>query len=96
MAVDDELLRINDGLRGAGVSLRLERRGGRLGLRGPLPRRDGGDGRAVQRLSLGLPADAQGLAEALRQLHRIEGQLAAGVFRWPAVAATAGPPGQHR
>ena len=55
-------------------------------------RRDGGDGRAVQRLSLGLPADAQGVAEALRQLHRIEGQLAAGVFRWPAVAATAGPP----
>ena len=92
MAVDDELLRINDGLRGAGVSLRLERRGGRLGLRGPLPRRDGGDGRAVQRLSLGLPADAQGVAEALRQLHRIEGQLAAGVFRWPAVAATAAPP----
>jgi len=92
MAVDDELQRINEGLRVAGVSLRLERRGGRLGLRGPLPRRDGGDGRPTQRLSLGLPADAHGLAEALRQLHRIEAQLAAGVFRWPAVAAAAAPP----
>ena len=92
MAVDDELQRINEGLRVAGISLRLERRGGRLGLRGPLPRRDGGDGRPTQRLSLGLPADANGLAEALRQLHRIEAQLAAGVFRWPAVAAAAAPP----
>jgi hypothetical protein len=83
MAVDGELQRINEGLRQAGLSLRLERRGGRLGLRGPLPHRDGNEGRRTQRLSLGLPADANGLAEALRELHRIEAQLAAGVFRWP-------------
>ena len=86
MAIDGELQRINEGLRPAGLSLRLERRGGRLGLRGPLPRRDGGEGLSTQRLSLGLAADAAGLAEALRQLHRIEAQLAAGVFRWPAAA----------
>jgi integrase len=92
MAVDGELQRINEGLRQAGLTLRLERRGGRLGLRGPLPRRDGGEGLRTQRLSLGLPADATGLAEALRQLHRIEAQLAAGVFRWPTVAAATAPP----
>lgn len=91
MAVDGELQRINEGLRQAGLSLRLERRGGRLGLRGPLPRRDGGEGLRTQRLSLGLPADATGLAEALRQLHRIEAQLAAGVFRWQTVAAAPPP-----
>jgi len=91
MAVDGELQRINEGLRQAGLSLRLERRGGRLGLRGPLPRRDGGEGLRTQRLSLGLPADATGLAEALRELHRIDAQLAAGVFRWPTVAAAPPP-----
>jgi len=70
-SVAENLTQLNGGLRSTGVRLRLEQRGERLGLRGPLPRRDGRPGLQVQRLSLGLPADAAGLKEALRQLYRL-------------------------
>lgn len=78
-------------------SLRLEIRGGRLGLRGPLPDRLGaGDGR-VQRLSLGLPASPEGLAKALELLARLRQQLASGRFQWhdwqrDSASANEGPP----
>ena len=81
-AVDDALARHNARLAEQGCALRLERRGGRLGLRGPLPRQQGGGGAAVQRISLGLPASAQGLAEALGRLEALRRELAEGCFRW--------------
>jgi integrase len=80
--VEDSLARINTGLAAEGCSLRLERRGGRLGLRGPLPVRDGGAGLAVQRISLGLPATDAGLAAAQARLQQVRAELAAGRFRW--------------
>jgi integrase len=81
------------------VGLRIERRGERLGLRGPLPRRQGSDGAAVQRISLGLPASEAGLAEAARQLRQVLAELQRQQFTWqrwgrptPAPAATAPEP----
>ncbi len=83
--MDDLLRSRNAALAASGVRLRLERRGGCLGLRGPLPcRSDRGDhgGLKVQRLSLGLPATPAGLIEAEAQLLQLQGQLAAGRFDW--------------
>jgi len=97
----DELLRSrNAALAAAGVRLRLERRGGCLGLRGPLPCRGGRVDRAgfkVQRLSLGLPATTAGLIDAEAHLLQLQGQLAQGRFDWqqprpePAPAAPGSP-----
>ena len=79
---DDALSRINAGLRSSGIRLRLERRGHRLGLRGPLPRRDGKPGFKVQRISLGLSDDAEGRRRALQHLHQVEAELEADCFQW--------------
>ncbi|MEI7665911.1 MAG: site-specific integrase [Synechococcaceae cyanobacterium ELA263] len=75
----------NAALAAAGVRLRLERRGGCLGLRGPLPCRDGRvdlAGFKVQRLSLALPASAAGLIEAEARLLQLQAQLVEGRFDW--------------
>ncbi|QVL54512.1 MAG: site-specific integrase [Cyanobium sp. M30B3] len=72
----------NAGLASAGVGLRIERRGERLGLRGPLPRRQGSGGSAVQRISLGVPASEAGLAEAARQLRQVLAELQRQQFDW--------------
>ena len=90
-SVAENLTQLNGGLRSTGVRLRLEQRGERLGLRGPLPRRDGRPGLQVQRLSLGLPADAAGLKEALRQLYRLQAELDQGRFVWPGPTAAEAP-----
>ena len=81
-AIDAELRRQNNLLAASGVSLRLERRGGRLGLRGPLPCRRGRDTFPVQRISLGLAATEAGLGEARRALRRLQQQLQQQRFRW--------------
>ena len=60
----------------------LQIRGGRLCLRGPLPRKDGRPGLLRQRLSLGLQANEQGLGRALVQLAGLERQLEEHRFRW--------------
>lgn len=72
----------NDLLAAAGIGLRLERRGQRLGLRGPLPCRHGSGRMVVQRISLGVPATEAGLVQALQQLRQVVGQLQAGTFAW--------------
>jgi integrase len=80
-ALDARLEATNTTLAQVGISLRLERRGGRIGLRGPLPLRQG-QGHRVQRLSLGLPATVQGLEAALAQLRLVAAQLEVGGFHW--------------
>ena len=84
----------NQRLAEAGISLRLEQRRQRLGLRGPLPCRDG-SGLRVQRISLGLTADAAGLLEAQSQLKRVLQQLASQSFTWSEWASRerSAPPG---
>jgi integrase len=81
-SLDARLEAYNTTLGQLGISLRLERRGGRIGLRGPLPLRQG-SGQRVQRLSLGLPATGQGLEAALAQLRLVAAQLEVGGFHWP-------------
>ena len=80
--IDAEVQRHNDLLAASGVSLRLERRGQRLGLRGPLPCRRGGGSFPVQRISLGLAATETGLAQARRELRRLQQQLQQQRFSW--------------
>ena len=109
-SLDAEIQRQNALLAATGVALRLERRGNRLGLRGPLPCRRGTGAHPVQRLSLGLTADAHGLEQARLQLRRLLQQLQQQRFHWedwsqihakqPGLAPTAAPqptgPAPHR
>ncbi len=81
-ALDAEIQRQNNLLAATGIALRLERRGSRLGLRGPLPCRRGSGAYPVQRLSLGLAADPPGLEQARLQLRRVMQQLQQQRFRW--------------
>jgi len=81
-ALDTEIQRQNALLAATGIALRLERRGNRLGLRGPMPCRRGSAAHPVQRLSLGLTADAHGLDQARLQLRRLLQQLQQQRFRW--------------
>ena len=80
--LDQQLRQANATLAAAGIRLRLERRGARLGLRGPLPCRDSPESLRVQRLSLGLPASGSGLQQAQRQLLRVHQSLETGQFDW--------------
>ena len=77
-------------LAAGGVALRLERRGQCLGLRGPLPCRQGSGRHPVQRISLRLAADAAGLEQACSSLRRVQQQLQLNCFDWSqwAVAAS--------
>ncbi len=86
----------NSALSLAGLSLRLELRGQRLGLRGPLPCRQGSGRHPVQRISLGLPANAAGLEQAKERLREVLRQLQQDRFDWTLWAqAQPGPtPGQ--
>ena len=87
----------NGRLAADGCALRLEIRGGRLGLRGPFPDRLGQGEAKVQRLSLGLGASPDGLTVALERLATLRQQLASGRFRWQewttGTGAGAGSPG---
>ena len=79
----DGLLREHNAqLAASGVSLRLERRGQRLVLRGPLPCRHGSGAVQVQRISLRLPADQNGLEQARVALRRVVQQLQQQTFSW--------------
>jgi hypothetical protein len=89
VAIDTALAEHNARLAAIGIALRIERRGGRLGLRGPLPCRRGGNARPVQRLSLGLPATTAGLEQARQRQRQVLRQLEQGSFQWP---GTSPPP----
>ena len=89
--IDPALQQCNAALAASGVTLRLERRGERLGLRGPLPCRRGSGRRPVQRIPLGLPADAAGLERAQAQLREVLVQLQRGTFLWQQWSRTPQP-----
>ena len=73
---------LNQLLAQQGTRLRLEQRGQRLNLRGPLPDRHDPHAERIQRISLGLGADRQGLVEAEQTLLIVQRQLERGQFRW--------------
>lgn len=81
-SLDGPIREHNAQLAASGVSLRLERRGERLVIRGPLPSRQGKGSMVVQRISLGLPADAGGLEQARQALRRVVQQLQQQSFSW--------------
>ena len=72
----------NQMLAAAGIRLRLERRGARLGIRGPLPCRQGSGTLKVQRLSLGLNASPASLTQAQAQILLVQQQVQQGTFSW--------------
>ena len=73
---------LNQRLAQQGTRLRLEQRGQRLNLRGPLPDRQDPHADKIQRISLGFDADRQGLVEAEQTLLIVQRQLERGQFRW--------------
>ena len=80
--IDAALAEQNALLSAAGIGLRFEKRGERLGLRGPLPCRQGRAAHPVQRISLGLPATTDGLEQAKAQLKNVLRQLQQQRFDW--------------
>ena len=80
----DAVDRANQLLASSGTPWRLEVRGQRLGLRGPLPPRQGSarEPLTIQRLSLGLEACEGSLPLAFARLHTVREQLSQGTFRW--------------
>ncbi len=79
--IPELLIEANERLRLGGIKLRIELRGGKLGILGTLPRKDG-EGRKQQRISLGLDATPYGLKEAERQLLEVWLKLEHGTFVW--------------
>ncbi|MGC6482155.1 MAG: site-specific integrase [Synechococcus sp.] len=82
MDLSSDLAAINAALRAEGIRLRLEQRGHRLNLRGPLPCRTTPGHIKVQRLSLGVSATTTGLQEARQLLHLVDLQLRREQFNW--------------
>lgn len=77
-----DLAAINASLSAEGIRLRLEQRGRRLNLRGPLPCRTTPGQSRIQRLSLGVSATAAGLQEARQLLQLVDLQLRREQFDW--------------
>ena len=73
---------INRRLAVEGHPLRVEQRGQKLNLRGRLPDRRNPDVERVQRLSLGLTADPEGLRDAEHALRQVQRQLQRRQFSW--------------
>ena len=90
-----DLAVINAALSEEGVRLRLEQRGQRLNLRGPLPCRTSPGRNRVQRLSLGITASEEGLQEARQLLHLVDLQLRRDQFDWDQWGGQGPGRGQH-
>ncbi len=82
MDINSKLIQINQGLLERGVSLRIEQRGGRLNLRGPLPDKETGDSMKVQRISLHLPANQKSIDESEKILEMVLLQIKHNQFSW--------------
>ncbi len=65
-----------------GSKLKIEKRGGKLNIRGSLPSKDNKNIQKVQRISLGIDADTDGLEEAKKKLQLINLQLELNQFEW--------------
>ena len=82
MDENQKLLKINQDLASKGIKLRIEKRGKNLNIRGPLPDRKSQNLSKVQRISLKLPHDINGLEEAKKALELIVFQLKKNQFCW--------------
>ena len=82
MDENQKLLDINQDLESKGINLRIEKRGKVLNIRGSLPDKKSHDLSKVQRISLKLPHDINGLEEARKAIELIDFQLKKNQFCW--------------
>ena len=82
MNIIHEINLINKKLIIEGSKLKIEKRGGKLNIRGSLPSKENKNLQKVQRLSLGIDADNYGLEEAQKKLQLINLQLELDQFEW--------------
>ncbi len=82
MDENQKLLDINQDLASKGIKLRIEKRGNHLNLRGPLPDKKSPNLFKVQRISLKLAHDLNGLEEAKKAIELIVFQLNKNQFTW--------------
>tara|TARA_B100000700_G_scaffold290302_1_gene348282 strand:- start:1455 stop:2618 length:1164 start_codon:yes stop_codon:yes gene_type:complete len=77
-----KLLDINTELASKGIKLRIEKRGNNLNIRGPLPDKKSPNLSKVQRISLKITNNIDGLEEAKKTLELIVFQLSKQQFSW--------------
>ena len=82
MNIIQEINNVNDKFATQGSKLKIEKRGEKLNIRGSLPSKDNKNEFKVQRISLGLKADINGLEEAKKKLQLINLQLELNQFNW--------------
>ena len=83
MNLNQEINNINDKFATQGSKLRIEKRGEKLNIRGSLPSKKNEHNFTVQRISLGLKADFNGLEEAKKKLQLITLQFSCLLFSYP-------------
>ena len=96
MSLSRELINFNNNLSSKGIKLRVEQRGKKLTLRGPLPCRENPFTSKVQRISLNLPASREGLEESKKILELILLQLKHQQFDWKHWSKKGGQKTQYR
>ena len=82
MDENQKLLDINQDLEAKGINLRIEKRGKVLNIRGSLPDKKFHNLSKVQRISLKLPCNINGLEEAKKAIELIDFQLKKSQFSW--------------
>ncbi|AAP99569.1 MULTISPECIES: site-specific integrase [Prochlorococcus] len=82
MNFTSELLIVNQKIASKGIKLRIEQRGKRLCLRGPLPCQKNPNKTKDQRISLGLDANIKELQQAEKTLHFLYLQIQHNQFDW--------------
>ena len=82
MNIIHEISIINNKFAEKGCKLKIEKRGGKLYLRGSLPSKKDKNSLIIQRISLGVNADNLGLEEAEKKLQLVSLQLELGQFEW--------------
>ncbi len=82
MDENQKLLAFNQELQSKGINLRIEKRGKVLNIRGSLPDKKSHDHFKVQRISLKIPYNIDGLEEAKKAVELIDFQLKKNQFSW--------------
>jgi len=82
MNIIHEINDINKKFLSKGSKLKIEKRGGKLNIRGSLPSKENKNIQKVQRISLGIDANNYGLEEAEKKLQLINLQLELDQFEW--------------
>ena len=82
MSFKSDLLKVNQKLAQKGIKLRIEKRGHRLNIRGPLPCEDNPNKPKDQRISLGLEPNTIRLRQAEKTLNFLYLQIEHNQFNW--------------